>query len=524
MTTEMPAAPTALDAEDLFALIEEYGGETVFDMMFETGDGVTDSGRMAMAMVVASYWMESPTDVTDEQLLFLTSAVRRDTMLWGHYYMAEPYNNVSLSLVDGRSSSFLNPLGPKETKLDDDVVTAAQTAGIMGEKGGNWITGEHYDWAYRPEYYLELTKDQRDYVGLIHDLLNPMVLGQAGLDADDSRLDDAVLDMTVRGGHALEAEYRENGVWNQFFNETPLIRSGGLAADPGPWIPKQYGGDWEEKQRKIMDLVAVIGVPAVTAGKAVGILTSKEAAKAAAGGFTAQATTRFVATEHAPALLSRQMALLGSSLRGVSEAQWWGSLSNAVSYGYRTLAKRGAIITGAVGGTKTLVDTWRNMTLPTVVTNREDSAIMANVALEAQQANFLRQGPLDPLPSLSLSSAPVTARGGLTPMEGVRGVLVDETGRPVTAPPRAVAVGDSDAEITGEPTTATEYLDNPYVGFDDPKYFDFGADGTPRIEQLRRREFNPWKTKGELALSHQTTKGSRPVRCLDGTSKILNVN
>ena len=499
MTTEMPAAPTALDPDDLFALIEEYGGKTVFDMMFETGDGVTDSGRMAMTMVIASFWLESPTDVTDEQLSFLTSAVRRDTMLWGHYYMAEPYDNVSLRHVDGVPASFFNPLGPKETKLDDDVIAAAQADGIMGEKGGNWITGEHYDWAYRPEYYLELTEDQRDYVGLIHDLLNPMLLGQAGLDAGDSRLDDAVLDMKVRNGQASEAEYRENGIWNQIFNETPLIRSGGLAADPGPWIPKQYGGDWEEKQRKIMDLVAVIGVPAVTAGKAVGILTSKEAAKAAAAGFTAQATTRFVAAEHAPALLSRQMALLGSSLRGVSEAQWWGSLSNAVSFGYRTLAKRGAIITGAVGGTKTLIDTWRNLTLPQVVMAREDSTIMANVVLETQQANFLRQGSLDPLPPLSLSAGPVTSRGHLTPMEDIRGVLIDETGRPVLGSPRASSVGDSDADITGEPTTATEYLDNPYVGFDNPRYFDFNADGTPAIEQLRRRQFTRWEDEETLA-------------------------
>ena len=475
MTTEMPAPSTALDAEDLFALIEEYGGETVFDMMFETGDGVTDSGRMAVSMVIAAYWIQSPTDVTDEQLSFLTSAVRRDTVLWGHYYMAEPYDDVFV-----RS---------KDIKLDDDVIATAQADGIMGEKKkGNQI--EYYDWIYRPEYYL-LTEEQRDYVGLIHDLLNPMLLGQVGIDADDSRLDDAVFDLTVRGGHVLEAEYRENGFWNTLLNETPLIRSGGLAADPGPWTPEEYGGDWEGKQRKIMDLVAVVGVPAATAGKAVGVLTSRQAARATAGGFTAQATTKFVATEHAPALLSRQMALLGSSLRGVSEAQWWGSLSNVVSYGYRTLAKRGAIVTGAVGGTATLIDTWRNLTLPDIVTTREQSSIMANVVLETEQANFLRQPSMTPPPPLSLSSDPVTARGRMRGLEGMAGFMVDETGQPVLPPPRAASIGDSDADITGERTTATEYLDNPYVGFDNPRYFDFDADGTPQIEQLRRRESAP---------------------------------
>ena len=509
MTTEISTPPTALDADDLFALMEEYGGETVFDMMFETGDGVTDSGRMGLAIVIASFWMQSPTDVTDEQLSFLTSAVRRDSALWGHYYFAEPYDNVPLDYLKR------DRITGKPTLILDEEITAAQAEGILGQTGGNPITGEHYDWAYRPEYY-QLSSEQREYVGLFRDVFNPMLLGQAGLDAGDSRLDDAVLNMKVRNGHASEAEYRENGFWNQLFNEAiPVIRSGGLAADPGPWIPEQYGGDFEETQRQLIDAVALMGIPAVgAASKAVGVLTSRQAARAAAGGFTAQHTTRFIAAEHAPALLSRQIALLGSRLQGVSEAQWWGKLSDVVSYGYRTLAKRGAIITGAVGGTKTLIDTWRNLTLPQVVTTREDSSIMANVALETEQANFLRQSSLDPPPPLSLSSGPVTTRGHLTPMEDIQGVLIDETGRPVTAPPRAASVGDSDADITGEPTTATEYLDNPYVGFDDPRYFDFNADGTPQIEQLRRREFTPLEFEESLAGTYSKSDPRFQVRSM----------
>ena len=500
MTTEIASSPTALEADDLFALVEEYGGETVFDMMFETGDGVTDSGRMAMSMVIASYWLESPTDVTDEQLSFLTSAVRRDTMLWGHYYMAEPYDNVVATSVDGVRANFFNPFGPDETKLDDDVIAAAQADGIMGEKGDWLFKGDHYEWLYRPEYYLELTSDQREYVGLIHDLLNPLLLGQAGLDAGDSRLDDAVLDMTVRGGHASKAVYRENGFWNTVLNETPVIRSGGLAADPGPWTPKQYGGDWDDKRRKTMDFVVFFGAPAVKIGKvigakAAGLMASKQGAKAAAAGFTAQSATRAVAAEHAPALLSRQMAMLGSKLRGVSEAKWWGTLNNAMSTGYRTLAKRGAIVTGSVGGAVTLVDTWRNLTVPQVVTRREDEAVMANIVLEEQQANFLTQGALDPPRPLSLSTGSVTASGRLRPVDGMGGFMVDETGQPVMAGPQAASLAASDADITGERTTAAEYLDDPFVGFDDPRYFDFNADGTPQIKQLRRREFD--RDKGD---------------------------
>jgi hypothetical protein len=200
------------------------------------------------------------------------------------------------------------------------------------------------------------------------------------------------------------------------------------------------------------------------------------------------------------------MMWYGSKMSGLSEAAWFQKVSTGLSKTYRAGAKWGALGTLSVGTLGTAIDTYRNLTVPDTVSQRE-AAVVLNLPSDMVTTLTAPSGAMQPLPL-----AQGGATGGYSGLAPVApGFTVDPSGRVVPIQggmtPAEMVSGvtpfDSLEQVTGEPTEGQLYEDNPYVGFEDKRYLQFTQTGEPLLDQTRRR--GPTAAEEKLLMSGQIT-------------------